>query len=60
MPVTDSAVTTLLENIKVNLQDAVNFTTCADLLRAVDIMAEFSILGRRTPFAVIVPGSVEI
>ena len=59
MPITDDLLTTLLENVKVNVQDAANFATLTDFKRAVSIMPEFCLDCKATPNAVIVPGEPE-
>ena len=53
----DSTLTTLLENIRVNLNDTTNYKTLADALMFVEICDEWFPLPKPSPYAVIVPGS---
>jgi hypothetical protein len=55
----DGIVTTLLENIKINLQDTTNYNAIAGVLKAVEIRGEFALLEKQATYAVIVPGDPE-
>jgi len=52
----DGIVTTLLENIQINLQDSTNYSDIASALKAVEIRGEFTLLEKQDTYAVIVPG----
>lgn len=52
----DGIVTTLLENIQINLQDTDNYSAIANALKAVEIRGEFALLEKQATYAVIVPG----
>jgi len=59
----DSIVTTLLENIQVNLEDATNFPAIAHAttgsIKDTEIMDDFALVGRTNVAAIIVPGPPE-
>lgn len=55
-----STLTILLNNIKLNLEDSTNFSTLTSKLKGADIAAAFFVMGRTTPWAVIMPGATSV
>ncbi len=55
-----STLTTLLANIKANLEDSTNFSTLTTKLKGADITPVFFVTGRTTPWAVITPGATHV
>ena len=52
-----ATLTTLLKNIKVNLNDGTNYAACAAAIGKAEISPVFFLAGRASPVAYIVPGA---